>query len=156
MLEPRIFWPIDKDVFRPLGLCDLIDSSMPADEHAVAYKQLLTYDYDKKDEEYSSRVLAADIGNAFDDDTRIIGYILFRKSWIRPNTFESVQTLVHADYRGNRIAALLGQAMRKEVRRLGGDYILCATHNPTKMTEWKKLDYTEGNWHILGLNLNSI
>lgn len=156
MSEPRIFWPIKKDIYRPLGLADLIESSLKEDERGPALRQLLYYDYEKKDDQYSPKVLAVDVGNAFDDDTRIIGYILYRKTWIRPNTFETAQTLVHSDYRRLGLASKLREAVWADIRSRGGDYCISATLDPTHMKTAKQIDHLEDGWIIVGRRLNSV
>ncbi len=149
MSEIRIFWPLDTDIYRSDGIYDLI-MQLESDEREVALNQLTTYRYADKENEYTTKVICAEI------DGIIVGYILYRKTWIRPNTFETAQTLVHKDYRGQRIATKLRDAVWKDIKQRGGDYCISATLDPTHMKTAKQIDHLEDGWIIVGRRLNSI
>jgi GNAT superfamily N-acetyltransferase len=154
----RIFWPTTDDLFRIGGIVNLIseEESMTPYEKEVAINQLFQYKYDCKEDEYSPKVLAADTYNSYGDFNAIIGYTLYRKSWIRPKTFETAQVLVHKDFRGKRVASLLRSTTWDDIRYRGGDYLLSATKDTGHMKSAKQLDELQDGWKIMGRYLNSI
>ena len=152
-MEIRIFWPSNDDTLRKGGITDLI-MQLPGDEREAAIKQLQTYRYDLKEMEYSTKVLCADCENSYGDQNSIIAYTLYRKSWIRPNTFEIAQTLVSENYRNRGVAKQLRKATFDDIRFRGGNYIISATKDTSHMKDASRIDWLPDGWKIMARWLN--